>query len=352
MDDWTPAAAGYILSKVGASPSYALLILPTGFLRFDFWSSGVNKQRASTAAVPGTDGADLWIRVTLDVDNGAGGHDVKFYTSTDGKTWSQLGATVTTAGTTSIDAGTATLNVGAEGAFPIAAKVYRGQVLDGIDGTTVLDIDTSLTAGSATSFTATTGQTVTIGRATSGRKTVNVVTPCWLFGTDDYMEVADNALLDFTPADSITVLAVIREWATPTSGGRLVAKMDEAAPSGWRLQNNSTNLAPIAVVADGLDSANSGTSATFPAGAATVVGFALDRSTATVKPFVGSTINSGSSASAIGTLANSATLRIGRGSLTSIAYQNFELLAVAVFRRALSAEEIASLATYYASRWS
>ena len=61
-------------------------------------------------------------------------------------------------------------------------------------------IDTSvLKTGAETSFTALTGQTVTITRSTSGRKTAIVTQPCWLFGTDDYMEVNNRWIDGTTP---------------------------------------------------------------------------------------------------------------------------------------------------------
>ena len=119
----------------------------------------------------------------------------------------------------SIFSGNANLGSGTSVHWSVAidsqARFYRAQVLDGIDGTTVLDVDTSVvTSGSDTSFPALTGQTVTINRSTSGRKAVAVTHPLWLFGTDDYMEVADNDLIDFGASDSFTVLAVVRQWAT------------------------------------------------------------------------------------------------------------------------------------------
>lgn len=80
-----------------------------------------------------------WLRVTLDVDNGASGSDVKFYTSTDGTTWMQVGTTITTAGVTSVADTTAELQVAARGGFAGAAngmigKVYEIQIRDGLSG--------------------------------------------------------------------------------------------------------------------------------------------------------------------------------------------------------------------------
>jgi len=66
------------------------------------------------------------IRVDLDVDNGASGHDVDFYTSDaiDG-TWTQLGSTVTVAGTTDIKTNDAPLTLGGTSDNPTSYPVSR-----------------------------------------------------------------------------------------------------------------------------------------------------------------------------------------------------------------------------------
>lgn len=85
-------------------------------------------------------GATKHVRATLDVDNGSGGYTLNYYTSDDGSTWTQLGATIIGGATTSIFDGTQPLIVGsyAQGASNrMAGKVYSVQVRDGIDGTLV-----------------------------------------------------------------------------------------------------------------------------------------------------------------------------------------------------------------------
>lgn len=102
---------------------------PSGFTAQDSgtlvfaWSTdgtfGNRSEIASTTPVPDGSG-EIALRVTLDVDNGASGHDVEFYTADDaddfagGASESQLGATVTTSGTTSIHSGTAPVVIGAQ----------------------------------------------------------------------------------------------------------------------------------------------------------------------------------------------------------------------------------------------
>lgn len=152
LDDWTPAANTALVAKYifgTNNRSYQLRVNTTGTLSL-VWStdgtSGTVVTATSTVAPTVNDGEFLWVRATLDVDNGASGKDVKFYTSTDGWVWTQLGTTVTTAGTTSIFASTAPLEVGASENGTntlLAGKVARWTVLSGIEGTPVASGDTT-----------------------------------------------------------------------------------------------------------------------------------------------------------------------------------------------------------------
>lgn len=143
---WTDSADRTLLSKwesgtnqrsllflLGANGSLALNHSATGAAGFG--------QKTSTATIPGTvapaANATLWVRATMTLDNGAGGHDVKFFTSTDGATWTQLGTTVTTAGTTTLFGGTAPYQLGALGgglATPYFGTIYRVRVYGAVDG--------------------------------------------------------------------------------------------------------------------------------------------------------------------------------------------------------------------------
>ena len=190
LDDWTPASNTSLLEKAAAGQrSYAMGVSTGGPLLFRMSTDGTADALSvsSSVATGIADGSTKWVRVTRSSSTG----DVKFYLSDDNITYTQLGTTVTTT-PSAIYAGTASVQIGAGYYYAAAAgKFYRAQILNGIAGTTVLDVDTSVvTSGSATSFTATTGQTCTIARAASGRKSVAVVTPVWLFGLDDYFTQA------------------------------------------------------------------------------------------------------------------------------------------------------------------
>lgn len=117
MTDWTPAAVACLVAKWGAAGqrSYKLEVLTDGKLRLSWTTDGTTViSKDSTVAPTVTNGAELWVMATHDVDNGAAGNDVKFWTSADGVSWTQLGTTVTTGGTTSHFDSTAALYVGSE----------------------------------------------------------------------------------------------------------------------------------------------------------------------------------------------------------------------------------------------
>ena len=351
MDDWTPSAEQKFVSKASPSLSYQFAITSAGTLSFyasttgSSWAVAV----ASSVATGIADGAIKWVRATLDVDNGASGNDVKFWTSDDGITWTQLGTTRTQAGVISLFDSTSELRIGES----LVGKVYRAQILNGIDGTKVLDVDTSVIgSGSATSFSALTGQTVTINRSTSGKKTAVVTHPVWLFGTDDYMEVADNALLDFTASESFTMFIVGRQWATPPSAAQWLSKSKaDAAPyDGFFIaQDGTSSTVKIAGLDSSTVEAVRTVSTTF--GALSNIAGVWNRSGNTLTGYLNGTATATTSISAVGAISNTNVMRIGaRGDASPGRYNDFEVIAAAVFRRALTAAEITTLTNYYTAR--
>lgn len=106
----------------------------------------------STANLTLTPGEPLWVKVTVDVDNGAGGYDVKFWYAAVDKTtyaeptsWTQLGATVTGGAPISLwTGGTLRLDIGSffNGGFGFwRCNIYRYIYRNGIGGTKVADVD-------------------------------------------------------------------------------------------------------------------------------------------------------------------------------------------------------------------
>lgn len=125
--------------------SWLLWLNYDGTLQFRTSPDGsTNVTFASTVPVPVTS-TRLSIKVTIDVDNGAAGKTVQFFTAPSiNGTYTQLGATVTTAGITSIFNSTAAMSIGTAADAPAFAsgytfggKFYELQVRSSIGGTLV-----------------------------------------------------------------------------------------------------------------------------------------------------------------------------------------------------------------------
>lgn len=359
MDDWTPSGEGHVVGKYTESGGgYVLSVLTTGTLVLRWVApGGVNLSATSSVATGLTDGSAKWIRATLDADNGASGYSVVFYLSDDGSTWTQLGTTVTSAGTTSITTTTAALAMGAYATAPsirlVAGKFYQAQVLNGIGGTVVFDANftTGITTGAQTTFTESSvnAATVTINRSASGRKSVAVVQPTLLFGTDDYMEVANNDLLNFGAGDSFTILSANRLWNTaPVGGNYFISKKASTSNTspGWFEWGASNTLNTRSVVSDGTTQITS-VSPTATNGSSNAFVSVLNRATNQLTDYRNGVAGTPVSVAAVGSLTNSSVLRIGAIASGAVA-TDMEFFGAAVWRRALSAAEIATVSGHYA----
>ncbi|MFJ4692851.1 hypothetical protein [Streptomyces sp. NPDC088766] len=117
------------------------------------------------------------LRVTLDVDNGAGGLTLRWYQadSLDGP-WEQIGGDVVGSFTTSIQATSSPLYIGPTDATttpprkPFVGTGTRFQVRSGIDGTIVANADFRALADGATSFVDSAGRTWTVNGTAKVRK--------------------------------------------------------------------------------------------------------------------------------------------------------------------------------------
>ena len=348
LDSWTLTGYQYLIAKYGGPGARSFRIFFDPSSRFVFaWSADGTNDNNAVFTNPGiAAGTAKWIRFTLDVNNGAGGYTAKAFTSDDGVTWTQFDTDKTGAGVTSIFNSAAGVSVpGAEnGSSLLAGKFYRTQIFNGIGGTKVLDIDTSaITSGAATSLAALTGQTVTINRSTAGRKAVAVVSPVWLFGTDDYIEVADNNLIDFGASDSFTVLAVIRQWTS--AGGRVASKA--LNPPNYYIDNDAGKFRVL-----GRDGTNTivASSAAWTSGLLNVLTGTLNRNTNSFSLNLNGATTSVSS-TGLGSMVNSDPLTIGAAG-SGAGYNDMELVAFAVYRRALTATEISQITAYYQARLS
>jgi len=148
LDNWA-SGTQYLAAKYGTAGNYGWqLNQGATFLQFAWTPDGTNiistaRCLTATSAAPGyvAAGGKLWVRVTLDVDNGGTGWTLKYYTSADyvtgagGGTWTQLGATVSgITGATSIFASTADMVAGFVSSTRTTGNFYNVEVRNGIDG--------------------------------------------------------------------------------------------------------------------------------------------------------------------------------------------------------------------------
>lgn len=298
-------------------------------------------------------GSRGWFRITRVASTGV----VSYYKANDSTTvptsWTFLGSVVSTIGNLATNASVLNIAGGPGGAEAIDANLYHVQLRDGIDGTVVFEADfTKTTESSQSSFVCTTGQTVTLTRATTGRKMVLVVRPLWLFGTDDYMEVLDNDLLDVGLNQAFTLVAITRSFGRITNAGDLVAKNGYGVSPNYAIVEAQTTYAFQSNLSDAsVTYYYSDVRATPPAyGLLRSIAFGRNGSS-TVFTYDGNVslpVAGGGSAGtpASADISGTANFIIGNfggpgGPL------NAEVFAIAFFRKALTAGEIAQIVSYY-----
>jgi hypothetical protein len=367
LANWTPAAVTGLVSKwltTGNQRSYSFRVVTNGRLRL-VWSENGTAEIVKDSAF-GTffgDGSAQWVRVTLDVDNGASGNDVKFFTSNDGVNWIQFGTTVTTAGVTSVYSSTADLSIGQVQASTnmAAGRFYQSVIYSDLTETTkVLDIDcakapTNFTAGNALTFLADTGQTVTLNstagsgmevrgtRFSSGRS-------LFLLGFDDYFQIPlsngwQHQLLNFNKNDPFTIVIAVRAWSTQV-GNRFISKFTTNPLLGWAIDPNDANNRTRFLLYERSD---------------VFLSFALAQATGngslSVKVGSFNQPNYSIQSDSFSQTSVNRGLDLRNQSRTMIGSQeqaagglDMEFTAAAVFRRALTPDEIKTITDYYQNR--
>lgn len=274
LNDWTPFAFGAFVAKMTGDAidgwSYRLGIHVDGSLRFSWNSAGTFLEKDSTVVAGIADGAVKWVRAILDVDNGAAGNDVKFYTSDDGAIWTQLGATVTTAGVTSVADSIAALEVGSrrDGTADIltSGKAFYAELRNGIDGTVVAAFDPSRANGGDKALTAETGEVWTINQ--SGQTPARLVSPA----------ITERAIIDSVKGPNgrgeVTLSMkdpsrlLDRATVPKVTAGKLITELKAVENSGVVIAATTTTIR-LAATASAVDDAYNGMEVliTFNAGA-------------------------------------------------------------------------------------
>ena len=145
------AAEGYILRYNGSAKTLVLVTNLGGFTTY-----------SSTATITAVNDAILWVKITRQRSNG----EVKFFTSPDGITYTQLGSTVS-GSTAAINVGSSVVEIGSRGVGTTAStlgKIYRATISNSIGGTPVVDFNPASynASTSQTAWTSATGEVWTI----------------------------------------------------------------------------------------------------------------------------------------------------------------------------------------------
>lgn len=347
----------------GAAFSYVLRKDGVGTLTCIVSQDGSTlKALASTVGVPFAANATGWVRADIDIDNGAGGVNVNFYTQPDTGSnvipatgWVQLGTTVTVAGAlANLFNSTTNVNIGSLDGNNLnwIGGIYRACMSPVVFTAPTLDFDANLSVEPHTSFVAATGETWTLNRAAAGRKLVLVDRSLFLFGTDDYMtQLLDIDTLDIA-AGNATMLVTQRSYATPPGQTSYFAKRNIAGDNnGWEICTNAAEN-DIHCILD----ATTGVYDVNPAGGTSVrTGFMMmltsilsARSAAGFNGGIGTTLTVGSDTTALDTCVNAFPVTLGCRLAGGVPNGNIdgELPAAIFVDRALSLAEVAAICLY------
>ena len=309
------------------------------------------------AAASLTAGERVRLKVNYVRNTGSGNYSATFWWSKDFTSalaavsdWTLIGSTVTGASIGATNDSTASVRVGesaAGGSQPQEHNVYRVQhSLNGAAAYLDINTATDATSAAATSFTATSGQTVTVNRASTGKKLAIVTRPVLLFGTDDYLEVPHNALIDFDRHESLTLCIARRAFGTPTSQALVTKRATvggAGGSAGWdiRTAGGSGYLA-----VNEWDNGTALTGGNSPTGTAgTLHLYSAVMTPTSITGYLGTVLGSIDARS--GSARNTLPFRVGATSVAG-SLADMEFLGAAIFRRALTTAELAVVAAFYA----
>lgn len=355
--DWSPTSETIIIGKrdSGTTTSYQLSFTSTNtVLRLSF--NGTDLINLSSSNVPLADNVPGWVKASWRNSDGAWSIEYAADSSTEPTSWTSLGSGTSSVGST-LYSSSSFIEIGSQGSNTsgfFTGRIYRTIIRSSVGGTTVFDADFSRnSAQNSFSEFSSNAATVTVNRSTSGRKSAIVTRPVWLIATDDYFEVAESSLLDFDNVNSFTALVVTRTHANSVSDGFYIGKYAGGVELGWALYNTTspgrTNyawLADTSVLIDGT------TNMPATAGSNGDISIRAMRYNATADQLttsynnVNGAVQSTATMSDAETMANNRPMNIGRQVLGSYA-NDFELLSAAVFRKVLSAGEIAQIVSFY-----
>lgn len=167
LPSWAPASQEVFFSKLGTNTGYEFAITTGGALVVT-WGSGsaFPSKNTGAAVVSGTAGQKLWVRLSFSLSGGT--MTIKFYTSSDGTSWTQLGTTQTQAATSLTDDSTIpAISTRAGGAqFPTPGSFYEVRVYNSAlgsgSGTPVFDANFATKPFGANTFTESSSNAATV----------------------------------------------------------------------------------------------------------------------------------------------------------------------------------------------
>lgn len=232
-----PAALSSLLAmwNTGAL-GYGLHVSSGGFLQL-YGSPDGTANTFVASSVAATLTGRILLRCTRRTSDGR----VQFFTAPPSASpvWTQLGTDQFLYAGLSLFASTQPLRVGQNGGSqPTTGKFYSAKLIADPFGTptTVFfaDFTTGITSGAQVTFTESSvnAATVTINRSLSGRKSVAVVRPVWLFGTDDFMEAAADpygAYVRTTSLNGGSVETAHTTYDTGTATAGAATTLDDTA---------------------------------------------------------------------------------------------------------------------------
>ncbi|MGW1796955.1 hypothetical protein ACWCQN_13310 [Streptomyces sp. NPDC001984] len=215
LESWAESQMLCLRYIPGSAELWALEMI-NGFPMFMWSPNGTFASRIAqtcTEELKAYNGQRLALRVTLDINNGAGGYELRFYTgrTVDDTEWNLLGNPIVGASTTSVFPGTAPLEIGCGTAFNalpsggvlnrLRGKVYALKLLDGT--TTKVNMKTSAATAGGTSFVDATGLTWTKqGSAVLSNKHIRMAgeVPAWpptrdLSLKDNYVSINPSGVM-------------------------------------------------------------------------------------------------------------------------------------------------------------
>lgn len=228
LDNWNTGTQQTLVAKWSgaiANLAYRLAINTTGMIELT-WQIGPATSTfasgaSSIAPTPNPITGRLAVRATLDVNNGAGGSTITFYTAPtiDGP-WAQLGVPAF-AGVTTIASTSATMFVGAntfDTSEFAAGMHFAAQVRNGIDGTVVANPNFGAQAPGTLVFADSAGRTWTVNGsaaivASSTTLTNSVsITPAELDALPEIVDGWREVNLRFTSAPTFATAAGDVDW--------------------------------------------------------------------------------------------------------------------------------------------